>query len=217
MTRIDSVRAAAGRKESVRHAAEVVAPYAEHGQGQRRALRGRGPARLAPKVSSAAGRPAAGACQYDAHLAARVSRPGRGAAGGSSRRRAAKRTRKAARQAADYTAPRVEQAVADPAPPPGRCARRPRRGAAAVAALRGQVTAAEIEKLGAAERARRARGGARRGSASSAWSAAALRGLEVVGQADQPRLAGRAPARHRGRRPREAVVGERSGRAAPRR
>ncbi|MGA5199531.1 DUF5324 family protein, partial [Streptomyces exfoliatus] len=62
--------------------------------------------------------------------------------------RAACRTRKAAHQAAEYTAPRLEHAVTS-----ARAAAEPvreevvSRGSAALAALRGQVTAAEIAKL----------------------------------------------------------------------
>ena len=58
---------------------------------------------------------------------------------------AAERTRKAARQAADYSRPRIEQAGARAAGPVREEAAA--RSAAALAALRGQVTPKEIEKL----------------------------------------------------------------------
>ncbi|CAM5285859.1 hypothetical protein SVIOM342S_02667 [Streptomyces violaceorubidus] len=57
---------------------------------------------------------------------------------------AAVRTRLAARQAADYSRPRIEQAVAAAGPVRDEATA---RGAAALAALRGQVTAKEIQRL----------------------------------------------------------------------
>jgi hypothetical protein len=57
---------------------------------------------------------------------------------------AAVRTRQAAAQAADYTKPRIEQAVAASQPVREEAAS---RGAAAIAALRGQVSPKEIQKL----------------------------------------------------------------------
>ncbi len=68
---------------------------------------------------------------------------------------AAVRTRLAARQAADYSRPRIEQAVAAAGPVRDEAAA---RGAAALAALRGQVTAKEIQKL-TRKHQRRARAG----------------------------------------------------------
>jgi hypothetical protein len=114
VTRIESVRAATGSaKDSVLHAADVVAPYADTAKDR--------------------------ATQY-AHEAAHE---------------AAARTAKAARQAADYTTPRVERAVAAAGPVREEAAA---RGAAALAALRGQVTPQEIRKL-ARKHQRRARAG----------------------------------------------------------
>jgi hypothetical protein len=68
---------------------------------------------------------------------------------------AAVRARKAARQAAEYSRPRIEQAVAATAPVREEAAA---RGAAALAALRGQVSAEEIQKL-ARRNERRCRAG----------------------------------------------------------
>jgi hypothetical protein len=57
---------------------------------------------------------------------------------------AAERTRKAARQAAEYSRPRIEQAVAAAVPVTTEAAA---RSVAAMAALRGQVSSKEIQKL----------------------------------------------------------------------
>ncbi|MDT3395208.1 DUF5324 family protein [Streptomyces sp. B1866] len=166
MTRMDSVRAATGNaRTGVQHAAEAVAPYA--GTAKDTAVRYAHEARerLAPKVTHAAHQAkAAAGDQYRVHLSPRIEQA-RGALPpkvDAAATRAATRTRQAARQAADYTAataPRVGQAVAG-----ARAAAEPvaeqavARGGAALAALRGQVTAAEIEKL-ARKRRRRARTG----------------------------------------------------------
>lgn len=155
MTRIDSVRAATGSaKDSVLHAAEVVAPYADTAKDRAAHYTHEARVRLAPKVSQAAEQ---ARVQYDAHLAPRLEQalthvPPKvdQAAHG-----AAVRTRKAARQAADYSRPRIEQAVAAAGPARDEAAA---RGAAALLALRGQVSAKEIEKL-ARKHQRRARAG----------------------------------------------------------
>lgn len=137
MTRIDSVRAATGTaKESVLHAAEVVAPYAGTAKHQTAQYAHEARVRLAPKVSKAANQ---ARHQYDARVAPHVPPKVDKAA-----HRAAVRARKAARQAADYTVPRVEHAVAVAQPVGEQAAA---RSAAALAALRGQVTAKEIQKL----------------------------------------------------------------------
>ncbi|MEV0602428.1 DUF5324 family protein [Streptomyces sp. NPDC050315] len=159
MTRKDSVRAATGTaKDSVRHAAEVVAPYAGTARDTAVHLTHEARTKLAPKVTVAAHQARQ---QYDARLQPRLEHA-RGALPpkvDAAATKAAARTRKAARQATDYTAPRVEKAVRS-----ARAAAEPAReeamlrGAAAVAALRGQVTAAEIEKLARKHR-RRARTG----------------------------------------------------------
>ncbi|WP_063734571.1 DUF5324 family protein [Streptomyces sp. RTd22] len=160
MTRIDSVRAATGTaKDSVLHAAEAVAPYAGTAKDTATHYAHEARVRLAPKVSGAAhqARCAAGS-QYHAHVAPRLNQA-RGTLPpkvDAAAAKAAKRTRKAARQAADYTGPRVEHAVAG-----ARAAAGPvreeavTRAGAAVAALRTHVTAADIEKL-ARKRRRRA-------------------------------------------------------------
>ncbi|GGO86156.1 DUF5324 family protein [Wenjunlia tyrosinilytica] len=130
-------------KKSVRHAAEVVAPYA--GTAKETAVQYAGEARqrLAPKVSSAVDQ-------------ARDALPPRVEHAVDT---AAKRTRSTVRQAADYTVPRVEHAVgtALAATEPVR-EEAVARTAAAVAALRGQVSVAEIEKA-VRKRRRRARRG----------------------------------------------------------
>ncbi|MFI9580762.1 DUF5324 family protein [Streptomyces sp. NPDC052236] len=150
MTRMDSVRAATGTaKESVLHAAEVVAPYADTAKDQAARYAHQARVRIAPKVSKAATQ---ARVQYDARVASHVPPKMDKAA-----HRAATQARKAARQAADYTAPRVEHAKAVAQPVREEAAA---RSAAALAALRGQVTAKEIQKL-ARRHERRARNGRR--------------------------------------------------------
>ncbi|MEW2082148.1 DUF5324 family protein [Streptomyces sp. NPDC005283] len=137
MTRMDSVRAATGTaKESVLHAAEVVAPYAGTAKEQAAHYAQEARERLAPTVSKAAGQ---ARVQYDVFVAPHVPPKVDKAA-----HRAAHKARKAARQAADYTVPRVEHAVAVAQPVREEAMA---RSAAALAALRGQVTAKEIQKL----------------------------------------------------------------------
>ncbi|TQK53060.1 hypothetical protein FBY35_3530 [Streptomyces sp. SLBN-118] len=137
MTRMDSVRAATGTaKDSVLHAADVVAPYAGTAKDQAALYAHEARVRLAPKVSKAA---AQARVQYDARVAPHVPPKVDEAA-----HRAAVQARKAARQAADYTVPRFEQAVAVAQPVREEALA---RSAAALAALRGQVTAKDIQKL----------------------------------------------------------------------
>ncbi|HEY8979935.1 MAG TPA: DUF5324 family protein [Streptomyces sp.] len=160
MTRIDSVRAATGSaKDSVLHAAEVVAPYADTARERAAHYAQEARVRLAPKVSQAAEQARA---QYDAHLAPRLeqARTHVPPKVDYAAHEAALRTRIAARQAAeysrqaaDYSRPRIEQAVAAAAPVREEAAS---RGAAALAALRGQVTPEQIDRLVRANR-RRAR------------------------------------------------------------
>ncbi|MFC8239637.1 DUF5324 family protein [Streptomyces chartreusis] len=148
MTRIDSVRAATGSaKDSVLHAAEVVAPYADTAKDRAALYAHEARARLAPMVTQATEQARAQArLQYDAHLAPRLEQalthvpPKVDLAA----HEAAVRTRKAARQAADYSRPRIEQAVAAAVPVRDEAAA---RGAAALAALRGQVSPQEIQRL----------------------------------------------------------------------
>lgn len=155
VTRIDSVRAATdSARESAQHAAEVVAPYADTAKVQAAHYANEARVRLAPKVSAAAQQ---ARVQYVAHVAPRIDQarshvPPKvdGAARG-----AAVMTRKAAKSAADYTLPRFEYAVATAQPVASEAQV---RSAAALAALRGQVTAQDINRL-ARKNARRAKTG----------------------------------------------------------
>ncbi|MFI2735029.1 DUF5324 family protein [Streptomyces sp. NPDC018711] len=152
MTRMDSVRAATGSaKESVLHAAEVVAPYAGTAKDQAAHYAHEARAALAPKVSKAASAARTQArTQYDSYVAPHVPPRVDAAA-----HRAAVKTRQAARQAADYTVPRVESAVAATGPVLEEAGA---RSTAAWAALRGQVTPREIQKI-VRKHERRARAG----------------------------------------------------------
>ncbi|KOG35077.1 DUF5324 family protein [Streptomyces resistomycificus] len=159
MTRIDSVRAATGSaKDSVLHAAEVVAPYADTAKDRAAHYAQEARVRLAPKVSQAADQ---ARVQYDAHLAPRLEQARSQALAhvppkvDQAAHEAASRTRKAAKQAADYSLPRLEQAVAATGPVRDEATA---RSVAALAALRGQVTPKEIQKL-VRKHQRRARAG----------------------------------------------------------
>ncbi|MEV6614645.1 DUF5324 family protein [Streptomyces sp. NPDC051051] len=155
MTRIDSVRAATGSaKDSVLHAAEVVAPYADTAKERAALYAHEARVRLAPKVTQAAEQ---ARVQYDALVAPRLEQalahvPPKV---DQAAHEAALRTRLAARQAAEYSRPKIEQAVAAAGPVKSEAAA---RSVAALAALRGQVTPREIEKLVRKHR-RRARAG----------------------------------------------------------
>ncbi|MFJ9633497.1 DUF5324 family protein [Streptomyces sp. NPDC101175] len=155
MTRIDSVRSATGSaKDSVLHAAEVVAPYADTAKDKASYYAHEARVRLAPKVSLAADQ---ARVQYDAHLAPRLeqARTHVPPKVDQAAQEAAVRTRRAAQQAAEYSRPRIEQAVAAAGPVKDEAAA---RGAAALAALRGQVSPKEIQKL-VRKHERRARAG----------------------------------------------------------
>ncbi|WP_353947113.1 DUF5324 family protein [Streptomyces sp. HUAS MG91] len=155
MTRIDSVRAATGSaKDSVLHAAEVVAPYAETAKDKAAQYAHDARVALAPKVSQAAQQ---ARVQYDAHLAPRLeqARTHVPPKVDHAAHEAAARTRTAARQAADYSKPRLEHAVAAAGPVRDEAAA---RSTAALAALRGQVSPEQIRKL-ARKKERRARAG----------------------------------------------------------
>ncbi|WP_282794790.1 DUF5324 family protein [Streptomyces sp. CC224B] len=148
MTRKDSVRAAAdSAKDSVRHAADAVAPYAEEAKGRATHLAQEARTRLAPKMSQAA-QTAVGQARthFDTHVAPRVeqARSHVPPKVDHAAHEAAARTRRAARQAADFSKPRLEQAISVAAPVREEAAS---RGAAALAALRGQVSPQEIERL----------------------------------------------------------------------
>ncbi|MEV6004421.1 DUF5324 family protein [Streptomyces griseomycini] len=144
MTRIDSVRAATGSaKESVLHAAEVVAPYADSAKVRAAHYAQEARVRLAPKVTQAAGH---ARVQYGTHVQpyleqARTHVPPKV---DQAAHEAALRTRRAARQAAEYSRPMIEQAMAAAGPAKEEAAA---RSAAALAALRGQVSAQQIQKL----------------------------------------------------------------------
>ena len=144
MTRIDSVRAATGSaKDSVLHAAEVVAPYADTAKDRAALYAQEARTRLAPKMSQAAGQ---ARVQYAARVApyleqARSHVPPKV---DHAAHEAAYRTRMAARQAAVYSRPKIEQAVAAAGPVKSEATA---RGIAAMAALRGQVSPQEIQKL----------------------------------------------------------------------
>jgi hypothetical protein len=155
VTRIDSVRAATGSaKDSVLHAAEVVAPYADTAKDKASHYAQEARVRLAPKVTQAAGQ---ARVQYGAHVAPRLeqARTHVPPKVDQAAHEAAVRTRKAARQAADYSRPRIEQAVAAAGPVREEATA---RSAAALAALRGQITPKEVRKL-VRKHERRARAG----------------------------------------------------------
>lgn len=155
MTRIDSVRSATGSaKDSVLHAAEVVAPYADTAKDRASYYAHEARVRLAPKVSLAADQ---ARVQYGAHVVPRLeqARTHVPPKVDQAAQEAAVRTRKAAVQAAEYSRPKIEQAVAAAGPVKDEAAA---RGAAAFAALRGQVTPKEIQKL-VRKHERRARAG----------------------------------------------------------
>lgn len=148
MTRIDSVRAATGSaRDSVLHAAEVVAPYADTAKDRATHYAHEARVRLAPKVTQATEQARAQALmQYGTYVAPRLeqARAHVPPKVDSAAHEAAVRTRKAARQAADYSRPRLEQAVAAAGPVRDEATA---RGVAAMAALRGQVSPKEIQKL----------------------------------------------------------------------
>jgi hypothetical protein len=158
--------AAATTRESVRHAAAVAAPYAGTAKITAVHYAGEARRRIGPKMSGAAGQARDMArAQYDAYLADRIADriaqarsavpPGVSASAAETVRHA----RETARQASEYASPRVGHAVET-----ARAAAEPvreeavARGSAVLAALRGQVSAHDIEKL-VHRRERRARRG----------------------------------------------------------
>jgi hypothetical protein len=155
VTRIDSVRAATGSaKDSVLHAAEVVAPYADTAKDKASHYATEARVRLAPKVSQAAEQ---ARVQYGAYVAPRLeqARTHVPPKVDQAAHEAAERTRKAARQAADYSRPRIGQAVAVAGPVREEATA---RSVAALAALRGQISPKEVQKL-VRKHERRARAG----------------------------------------------------------
>ncbi|MFH7597114.1 DUF5324 family protein [Streptomyces racemochromogenes] len=148
VTRKDSVSLAAeNARDAMRHAAEVVAPYAGTAKDAAVHYAHEANARLAPKVSQAAGQASQQArAVYDTHLqprmhAARTHVPpnvDRAAV------KAVHQTRQACRHAVDYTAPRLESALAAAQPMAEEASN---RSMAALAALRGQVSAKDVQRL----------------------------------------------------------------------
>ncbi|MEU6403935.1 DUF5324 family protein [Streptomyces sp. NPDC046985] len=174
MTRIDSVRAASGSaKDSVLHAADVVAPYADTAKERAAHYAHEARVRLAPKVSQAADQ---ARVQYDAYVAPKLEQARTQAMShvppkiDQAAQDAAEYTRKAARQAAEYSKPRIDQARAAAGPVADEAAA---RGAAALVALRGQVPAKKIQKL--------ARKQSRRGRAGRVTKALAVAGVLAAG------------------------------------
>jgi Family of unknown function (DUF5324) len=171
VTRIDSVRHAADMtKDSVRHAAEVAAPYASTAKrsavhyGRQAGSYGRSAGVVARK-------------NYDARLAPRLGQAREQAwnamppKAAHAMETAARRAGQSAKAAADYTAPKVGVAVAATRAVAGPAREEAVvRGAAAVHALRGRVTASDIDRL-VRRRLRRERTGR------------AVRGVMVVGLA----------------------------------
>ncbi|MCB5163344.1 DUF5324 family protein [Streptomyces bambusae] len=148
MTRTEGLLAAAGTaKESVRQAAEAVAPYAGTARDAALHYAHEANERLAPKMSVAAHEAARQArVQYGAHVAPRLVQA-RGALPpqvDETAVRMVRGTRRACRHAADYAQPRLEHAVAVGRPVAEEAAS---RSSAALAALRGQVSAEEVRRL----------------------------------------------------------------------
>lgn len=177
MTRIDSVRHATDMtKDSVRHAAEVAAPYASTARdGVRQAAEAAAPyantaldsAVQYSRMAGAYGRQAGALARqsYDDKLAAKVEQAAEQAwaavppKAATAVETAAKSTRKGAKAAARYTVPRVGAAVAVTRAVAGPARDEVvLRGGAALQALRGQVSAAEIDRL-VRRRIRRERAG----------------------------------------------------------
>lgn len=148
MTRKESVRlAATSARDTARHAAEVVAPYAESAKHAAVHYAHEANERLAPKVSYAAGEAAKQARQtYDCHVQPRIKSARSHVPPNVDRAasNAVKQTRLAAQHAVEYTQPRLESALAAAQPMAEEAAS---RSTAALAALRGQVSAKEVQKL----------------------------------------------------------------------
>ncbi|MEV7613088.1 DUF5324 family protein [Streptomyces sp. NPDC089799] len=148
MTPKDSAHAAAeSAKDAVRYAADAVVPYAETVRDAAVHYATEANDRLTPKVSYAAQEAARQArSAYDCHLHPRMKAARSHVPANMDRAAvmAVHKTREAARQAADYTTPRIEQAIAAGRPYAEEAAS---RSTAAYAALRGQVSAKEVQKL----------------------------------------------------------------------
>lgn len=148
MTRKDSVRLAAeSARDTVKHASEVVAPYAGSAKDAAVHYAHEANALLAPKVTHAAhGAARQARTTYACHVHPRLKEARAHVPPNVDRAatKAVKQTRRAARQAADYTQPRIESAIAAATPLAEETVS---RSAAALAALRGQVSAEEVRKL----------------------------------------------------------------------
>ncbi|WP_443033387.1 DUF5324 family protein [Streptomyces sp. ACA25] len=161
MNRNERVRAASGSvKGSVRQAAEVVGPYAVTAKDSARQYAQEAGTYLKPHARRAA---ELAKEHYDAHLAARVEHARGTLPNGvhfpngmeDAALRAAERTRSTAHKARAAAGPRLEQALAAAGPAREEAAA---RSTAAMAALRGEVTAKEVDRL-VRRRRRRARTG----------------------------------------------------------
>ncbi|NXY92903.1 DUF5324 family protein [Streptomyces sp. BR123] len=152
MTRNDSVRLVAdSARDTMRHAAELVAPYAETAKDAAVHYAHEANERLTPKVSHAAQQASRQArTAYDTHLHPRMV-AARGHVPPNVDRAATQavhQTRRMARQAADYTQPKLENAIAAGRPVAEEALLRSAAvTAAALAALRGQMSAQEVKKL----------------------------------------------------------------------
>ncbi|MFE9631727.1 DUF5324 family protein [Streptomyces sp. NPDC006463] len=169
----DSMRLAAeSARESVRHAAEVVAPYAESAKDAAVHYAQEANERLAPMVSQAANEAARQArTTYDCHVHPRIVQARAHVPPNVDRaaKKAVEQTRLVARQAADYTQPRIESAMAVASPVAEEAAARSAAAsAAALAALRGQVSAKEVHQMVARHERRARRGRVLRGVALAA-------------------------------------------------
>jgi hypothetical protein len=148
VTRIESVRHAADvTKDSVRHAAEVAAPYASTAK-ENAVVYGRQAGAYGRQAGTVAKQ------QYDAVLAPRVGQardqawaavPPKAA---NAVETAARRTVEGAKAATDYTVPKVNTAVTATRSVAGPAKDEVvLRGGAALQALRGQVSATDIDRL----------------------------------------------------------------------
>jgi hypothetical protein len=157
VNRKERVRAAGGNaKETVRHAAEVVGPYAATARESAVHYAHEAGVYLKPRARSAADKAAEKArLNYEAHLAPRLEHARHSLPEGMDEAavKAAERTRVAARRAREAAAPRLEQARAAAGPAREKAAA---RSAAAFAGLRGELTPREIRKA-VRRRERRAR------------------------------------------------------------
>lgn len=159
---VRAAKAAEAAKGTARQAAEVMAPHVESAKDTAARYAQEAGARLGPKVSHAAHSARHTAREgYGQYVVPRVAQAREALPPEVDRAasRAAKRTRRAAREAARYAQPRIEHAVEDMRAATGPAREEATaRSAAAVAALRGQVTVEEIEKL-SRRRHRRSRTG----------------------------------------------------------